>query len=387
MALPSPFVPNNVMTVSANLRYLDSNGLEVTQLFPYDYINVIGARLSTLITQYNDINVILDNYDTRLDTLESEVDQIMTSGFTMPLVNGGCLNGSTNDYVQNITGLLVANTCDYNEALGTTTDISTAIATQCTNLNTEPAYSQNTDMAALPGWNSTVSNLAESITNLWLAYCDMRAGVDNAILWSAPTCGSIVIALSGYYNPSTRILTVYTGGSYLPANFSDNGGSTVVVKDSYGNSTASLPMNIESVIAAGYVEVDISASALSQTSTYSVFFTWNVTSTTPALGCTGTRICTVENTTVVCPNFVVTPSTNSATFVMTPYISNNVLYTVELLSTSGTVVESTQSFVNPASPVNGSFTNLASSTDYWVQVTVTVSGVATICPIYEFQTT
>lgn len=387
MALPPPYVPNNVMTVAANLRYPNPiTGIVVEQLFPYEYIELIGGRLSSLISQYNDITVVLENYNSRIEALEADVAQIMTSGFTMPLVNGGCLNGNTNDYVQNITGLLVDNTCAYNEALGSTTDISIAISAQCTNLNTESAYSQNTDMAAIPGWNSTVGNLAESFTNMWLAYCDMRAGVDNALMWSQPTCGSIVIALSGYYNPSTQVLRVYTGGSYLPANFSNNTGSGLRVTDSYNNTTTST-FNIETVISAGYVDIDLSGSSLSQTSDYTVFFTWNVTSTTPSLGCEGTRVITVANTTVTCTPLSIVPSTNSASFSFTPYITNNVVYTLELLSTSGTVVESTQTYINPSSAVIGNFNNLLSTTDYWVQFTVTVGGTATTCPIYEFQTT
>lgn len=386
MALPPPYVPNNVMTVAANLRYLDNNGILVEQLFPWDYINVIGNRLSSLITQYNEVNTVLTAYNTRIVDLEEQVAQILVSGFTMPLVNGGCLNSNTEDYVQDITALLVSNTCDYNEVLGTTTDINVAIAAQCNNLNTADAYSQNTAMAALPGWSSTVGNLAESITNLWLSYCDMRAGVDNAIEWSKPTCGSIVISLSGYYNPSTKVLTVYTGGSHLPANFSDDGGSELVVKDSYGNS-ASISMNIETVVSAGYVEIDLTSSSLSETSVYSAFFTWDVTSTTPALGCTGTKVVTVENTTIVCTPVSITPTANAAQFSFTPYVTSNVVYTVELLSTSGTTVEATQVFVNPTSAIVGTFTNLVSATDYWLQLTVTVGGVATTCPIYTFQTT
>jgi len=386
MALPPPFVPNDIMTLAANLRYLGPNGILIEQQFPWDYINTIGNKLSSQIDVVNAINTVLVSQGTAIDNLETEVAQILASGYTMPSVNGQCLNGDTNDLIQNIVGLLVTNTCDYNEVLGTTTELSLAISAQCTNLNTEPAYSQNTAMAALVGWHSTVDNIGESLSNLWLSYCDMRAGVTQALEWSAPTCASIQTDLSGYYNPSTRELTVYLGAASMPSNFSDAGGSTIVVRDSFGVES-SFAMDFDTVLAAGFKTVDLSASAVSQTSDYTVFFTWDVTSTTPALGCEATKVITVSNTTITCTPLNIVPSTTTAQFSFTPYITNNVVYTVELLTTSGTVVEATFEYVNPTTTTIGTFTNLTPASDYWIQLTVDIGGTATTCPIYQFETT
>jgi hypothetical protein len=399
MPPPPTYVLNKKQSVAANLRFKDSNGILVTEMYPVNsiegqpdtpetgYIMHIGARLSASIDTINAINTIIESYSTRLDNLEAEVSQILASGATtIPLVNGGCLNSNTVDEVQNVVGLLVENSCDYNEVLGSISQLNTAILSQCANLNTENAYSQNTDMAGLSGWFTTPTTIGQSLSNLWRSYCDMRTGVTQALSQSNITCASITMTISGYYNPSTRELTVYTGGSHLPSNFSETGSSELVVKDSYGNET-SITMDIESVLAAGFVTIDLTSSGLSQTSNYSVFFTWDVESTTPALGCNGTRVITVTNTVVVCTPVSITPGSTTVQFSFTPYITSNVIYTLQLLSASGTVVEATNTYVNPTISVSGSFTGLSTSTTYYIQLTVSVGGVETICPLYTFNTT
>jgi hypothetical protein len=214
----------------------------------------------------------------------------------------------------------------------------------------------------------------------------MRIGVTQGLSQSNVTCASIVMTVSGYYNPSTRELTVYTGGNHLPSNFSETGSSELVVKDSYGNET-SVAMNITSVLAAGFVTIDLTSSGLSQTSNYSAFFTWDVDSTTPALGCNGTRVITVTNTVVTCTPVSITPGSTTAQFSFTPFITSNVIYNLQLLSASGTVVEATNTYVNPTISISGAFTGLSTSTTYYMQLTVSVGGVETICPLYTFNTT
>jgi hypothetical protein len=59
MALPPPFVPNDIMTLAANLRYLGPNGILIEQQFPWDYINTIGNKLSSQIDVVNAINTVL----------------------------------------------------------------------------------------------------------------------------------------------------------------------------------------------------------------------------------------------------------------------------------------------------------------------------------------
>lgn len=387
MPPPIPYVPNVQLPVAINLRYVDSQGVTVNELYPNQYIQVIGARLSQQIDQYNIVNSTLVSYNTRITDNEDAIAALQASGDTMPLVNGGCLNGGMNDYVQNITNLLVNNSCAYNVVLGSTTELSLALAQQCNNLNTEPSYSiPGSPMSAIPGWITTVTTVADGINNLELAYCDARAGITQALAQSNITCASVIITVSGYYSPTSKILTVYTGGSYIPSNFSDAGTSQLRVIDSFGNST-SASFNVVNVLAAGFVTIDLTATGLSQTSDYNVFFVYGVTSTTPSLGCSGTKVVTVGNTTVTCTPLTFVEATNTIQFSFTPYITENVIYTVNLMTSSGDTVDTSSLYINPTTSVTGSFINLSASTTYQVQMVVSVGGVETICSLYTVQTT
>lgn len=390
------YVLNKVLTVAANLRFNDDNGNLVTQMYAINpiegqpdtpstgYISLIGSRLSSMINDYNSVLAILDSYNTRISTLETDVQDILTSGATViPQVNGGCLNGNTNDDVDVVTALLVASECSYITALGSTSALASAVTALNTSaLNVLPSYSiPGGAMQALSGWISTPATSADLMNNLALAYLDMRVGVTQALSQSAITCGSININISSAYNSTAHIITLYFPGSSIPANFTDNG-SNLLVEDSAGNQYTMNFDVITAVVNDGYLAIDISASTLLQTSNYTVTFNYDVTSTTPALGCANTKIVTVANNTTVCPNVNTWSTTNTVSYTFVPPITTNVTYTVDLLDASGTsIVAFAQTYTDPIAPITGTFTNLSPATTYNVRVTVDVSGVQTICSL------
>lgn len=391
----TPYVLNKVLTVASNLRFNDDNGNLVTQMYAINpiegqpdtpstgYISLIGSRLSSMITDYNGVLAILDGYNTRISTLETDVEDILTSGATaIPQVNGGCLNGNTNQDVNVVTGLLVASQCDYIDTLGTTSALNSALSALDTSaLNVLPSYSiPGGNMQALAGWNATPATTAGMLNNLALAYLDMRVGVTQALAQSAITCSSININISSAYNSSTHIITLYFPGSSIPDNFSDDG-SSILVEDSAGNQ---FTMNFDvmtAVVTDGFLLIDISASTLLQTSNYTVSLTYNVTSTIPSLGCQNTKTVTVVNNTTVCPNVNVWATTTTVSYTFVPPVTTNVTYTVDILDASGTTVIDTQTYTDPALPITGTFTNLVSATSYNVRVSVDISGVQTICSL------
>lgn len=390
------YVLNKVLTVASNLRFNDDNGNLVTQMYAINpiegqpdtpstgYISLIGSRLSSMINDYNSVLAILDSYNTRISTLETEVQDIITSGATaIPQVNGGCLNSNTNQDVDVVTSLLVASECSYISALGSTSALASAVSALGTSsLNVLPSYSiPGGAMQALTGWVSNPTTSAELMNNLAIAYLDMRAGVTQALSQSAITCGSIDINISSGYNSTAQIITLYFPGSSIPANFTDNG-SNYLVEDSAGNQfTASFDV-ITAVVNDGYLLIDISASNLLQTSNYTVTFNYDVISTTPALGCANTKIVTVTNSISVCPNVNVWSTTTTASYTFVPPITNDVTYTIDILDASGTsIIGTPQTYTDPITLVSGTFTNLTTATTYNIRVTVDVAGVITICSL------
>lgn len=385
----APYFP---LQVAANLRFNDQNGNPVTQLYPTaetaqldnpstGYISHIGSRLSSLIDQYNDVNTILVSYNTRISALEVSVANILASGTTsLPYINGGCLNGSLSQPIATVVTELVASECSYITALGTTSALSSGVVAMDTSvLNALPAYSQNSVMSGLAGWIAVPATVGAWMNNISLAYLDMRVGVNQALSQSAITCASVDIIMDGDYNSSNRNVNLYFPGSLLPSNFSENG-SIVTVEDNAGH-TFSQNINIRTVITNGYLNLDISASTLQQNSPYVVKLTYNVTSTSPSLGCSNTLILDIPNNTSVCPNISTTVTASTVTFIMQPLITSNVTYTVDLLGTSGSTVLQTKTYTNPSIPVTDSFTGLTAATNYRVRVTVTIGTTNTVCSI------
>lgn len=397
MPVPPLYIPNEPLQVAKNLRFVDLNGDLVTQLYPVGiptdtpttgYISCIGAKLSNFIDDYNQTLVTLGNYNSRISTLEVEVAAIQASGATaIPSVNAGCLSSPANQIlpINVVTANLVANSCDYNTALGTPSALNSAIAAMCANLGTSAAYSQNSTMSGLAGWINTPANIAQSFANLWLAYCDARAGITQALEQSSITCADIQVNYSGVYNLGTRTITMYFYGSSIPANFSGSPSpnATFTITDTAGK-TYSQTFNLYSIVGTGSLELDISDSALYENSTYTSVLSYTLTSTTPTITCTGSIPGTVINNSVTCPNMNVSAaSSTSIQFTLTPSVISNVVYTVQLLATSGstgTTILQTKTYTDPASPVTDTFTGLSSSTTYGIVVSVTTNEKTTVCP-------
>lgn len=394
MPQPQPFVLNTPLQVAAALRYLNANGDTVTQLYPNDYTSLIGGAVNTLIGQNTTTIGILATQNNQIGVLQSEVAALLTSatGF-VPTVNGYCLyNDNALHPITDAVQRSISLQCDYNSVLGTPTALSLSILKQCANLGTSPAYSQNSTMSALAGWVTSPLTIADAVNNIWLSYCDARTGITQALSQSAITCASITIHYTTVYNPNSKIVSYYFYSSSIPTNFSANNTNSglITITDLDGN-TYTKTFDLYAAVLAGSITANISASSLSPTSSYNTVISYTIASTTPALGCSGAKPGTILNYTTTCPNSTVTSPTNtSVQYSFTPTVSNDVLYTVELFSSSGITSGSTalqvKSYVNPANTVTDTFTNLTSSSVYMFRISITIGAVMTHCPTVTIST-
>lgn len=302
----TPYYPLNV---AKNLRFINSNGILVTEMYPIGttngtntdtpetgYISLIGSVLSQQIDNYTDILGVLSTYNTDIITLQGQVLAIQTSGATaIPQVNGACLNGNSVQPINVITTLLVSNTCAYNTVLGTPTSLNLAILAEGSGtLNTQPAFSQNSTMSGLSGWITSPITIADSINNSWIAYKDARSGITNALAAITPTCAQVKVEYQAVLIGGPVINLYFSGYTFIPTGFIDNG-STVQVTDTSNNkfiqsinivtlSTNNTPLSIST-----------SGNTLSPTSTsYTVQVNSSVINSTLGISCQKTVIKTVN---------------------------------------------------------------------------------------------
>ena len=177
-----------------------------------DYVQLIGERICSIITELDLINTQITDILIRLTNLENAP----TPTFTVPAFTITCasfpLSGSQpidtilEEFINNVW-------CDFYAVTGSVTDLTNAINTQepCITETSETITKPGTTYGTLyPAWVAEPSTVAHSITNIWLVLCDLH----NALL--AGTTGKdgrgvavFVGAYSGTGPTDSDLLTVY----------------------------------------------------------------------------------------------------------------------------------------------------------------------------------
>ena len=383
-----PFVPNDPMSLAKNLRPVGADGNQVTVQLPRDYINNIGGNLSAQIDNYNQILGVLNNQDSEITTLQTQVNQLLSSGIDfLPNIPAGCLSSGATLPLPTVTSLLVTNSCGYNSVLGTTSALSAAVGAQCANLNTSPQLGlPSAQMAAIPGWKASPVTVADGVNNLWLALCDARAGIQLILNTITPSCTQVVVAFaSAIPNYNTGINIYFSGYSFIPSGYTDTG-SSIVVTDTAGNVVTTSLNIITASTSVNPINIPISGTSLLPNSNYTITVKSKVNNATWNITCNKTVIQTLVNNISTCPILILTPGKNTVNFSAQFLINNSVTYAINLLS-SGTII-STQTFINPAANATGVFNNLSSGSTYSLQAITTISGGSPVtCTPYPFNTT
>lgn len=252
-----PPVPNIPLQVAAALRYTNANGDIVSVLYPNDYLSLTGSATGNLVIQYQGVQQILTTYQNTLNSLQSQITAIQTSGATnIPQVNGACLNNNTIVPMNVATQLLISNTCNYNAVLGTPSALTQGVlAENSAILNTLPAFSQNSVMAGLAGWIPIPYTVGDTLNNLWLASNDARTGIQTALSAITPTCAQVLVNFAVTYPGYSSGFNFYFNGyTFIPAGYTDNssnlrisdtiGGLLVASFDIVSLSTLSSPLHL-----------------------------------------------------------------------------------------------------------------------------------------------
>jgi hypothetical protein len=138
-----------------------------------DYVQFIGERVCSIITEISLINAQITDILIRVTDLENAP----VPTFTLPSFTLGCTIGSLNG-VQAIDTVLIEFInnvwCPFYAETGTTAELDAAGKQKClgdadTQLNTGTAFSTN------PNWilDANYDTLADAINNIWVALCDV----------------------------------------------------------------------------------------------------------------------------------------------------------------------------------------------------------------------
>jgi len=345
-----------------------------------EYAELIGTTLCTALSDITTLESTVSTHSTQITTINNTLS---TLNLTYSPINSTyvCLSSGA-DTLVNIVATIEQELCDLELQTGTPAELAVGLQPYC-DLTNEPALSTAGTMAsAYPEWNVTVSNLAQSMKNLWITVCDMRTKVNLLADCCASTCADIVLGFYGYLpSPSTPTLTVRAStGSNLPADFTQCPlpGSTITITDGLGATYTTTFNNIQALVAGGFQDIDLSTSGLNIATDFSVQVAYCFTNMVTGLQCQNTVNFNVINT-VSCPTLSLTSSWNNISNSGTiGYSFNNVYVASSLIKYRVRVYDAVMSIIGStttavastlANPVTGSFP-VSNTGSYTVEIAI-----------------
>lgn len=224
-----PYVEPILALPCAYLQYSDGMGGTVTQLPLNQYVVRLATMICDLNTRVTDNTTDIDDLDVRVTALENATD--------IPVQIDSCLSGTLED-IDDAVENLETQFCSYIAALGPVSKITQIAPLQCVT-GSDIALSTGSPMALQPGWEPTVSNLAQSLKNLWATVCDIRGAVKLIQETCCKiNCDSIVIDFGFQWIDATSIRLLFNGRTTIPDAFYDcdqNFGTTFTFTDGLGN--------------------------------------------------------------------------------------------------------------------------------------------------------
>lgn len=368
---------NCQITVATCFQYTNSFGDLVTQMSLQDYATAIANKVCDILDDITSINATLVTLSDRIQVFEDcDACNPVIPPITIP---NSCLSPALNIPIETFVEDLEDAFCALQTATGTPTQIGTAIAQECINLDTTPTLNNSAvTYAALPGWVSagSYSTMADAVNNMWITICDIRTAVQSIVTNCCnPTCDNVDITMTvAYTNPNISL--TFAGSA---VGFSDcyPAGMYVTITDAYGVSYTTQVSVIPNLGGAAQL-VDLSVSGLSLYTNYTV--TLNVCADNAGLKCNNAIIETVENT-ALCPAMVYAADVTYIDYSFTNPLSSPVTYIIECWNSALTAIVASDTIVNPAAgAVVGSITGLVAATSYKLRLRTIIGSTIKDCP-------
>jgi len=211
-------------TISVNMRCLTKFD-DFGNAIPQD----INQSVQSIINQVCQTVTDVTGLKGQVQDIQNQVDAINTTPQTPTEPNVTTCLTSLRPVSQTIP-IVAQAICDYKTLIGDTTDVSQGMAQQCADLN---GLFANVD-----GWNTSVSNMAQSFGNLWILACNLQSRltlIENNCC--KVTCDDVKVGYDVQLDSSgTGVFLKFTAGAgtVIPTAFTD-AGSSVTFTDKNNN--------------------------------------------------------------------------------------------------------------------------------------------------------
>jgi len=375
-------IPDTILAFNKEFQYVNAQGDTVDRGQAVDLIYTAASKIQTIVGRLNTVDAALVNHNNRITELE---DQFPIPSAPLPTINPICVLAGPQS-LGTVVIELEKGFCELQSATGSPQDLYNSIVAQCAGLNGSARLEGSGTMDGIAGWNNAVTNLAGTINNIWLSYCDARAAIlslKNIV--QSTSCDALIITLQGTLtDPNT--LKIFLSGTY-PGGFQETNplGSPTTITDSSGNSlTLNIPIVANLNDPAGYT-VNLAVTPVNGNS--------NLIITMPISFTDGDSVCSNVLTEVVistenCPTVSLVPTQTTIAWSFT-YLGGAASIDVVLYDGTGTIQINNQvSVVTGATTLNGIFSGLIGGIQYKVRLEITPSGAPeeTLCPFGNIAT-
>ena len=291
-------------TLPTCLQYTNAQNDLVTTLPIDEYAELVAARVCTIITDVTTLQTQIADHETRITTLEGST----VTQYTTPQITPSCVLPAVATNIDVVLDELEDQFCTLNTALGGSTEILSVSSNQCTNLSAASQLSGTGTMSSIAGWNTTVTNLAQSLENMWLTICDMRSAIATVQdTCCSLDCSDVTFEVSGSFSGGT--ITLDFTGTVIPGSMTEcDAGADVVISD--GTNTYNTEVAVLTALSGNNTAtIDISSTQLDDYEDYTLTITLCVTNTT--ITCNKEKSITITN-----PDEAPAPTTNYYSLVL-----------------------------------------------------------------------
>lgn len=388
--VPDPVTgcPDCLVNIASCFYYQNEFGDTITQMQLTDYARAIGTKVYTITGQINTINTTLTSLQNQIDTLTGRVtdtnSRIPDSG-SSSLFSSSCLYPSIpveGIPLPDFTSALETAFCQLRAATGMPSALLNSILQQCVLLDTSESLNlPGVNMGSLPGWitSGSYSTVADSINNMWITMCDMRAAVRTILNTCCPQgCEGLVINLQTTLTGST--INFFWTGDVTGFEDCNPAGSLVTVTDAYGNTyTTRIPIV---AYVNGTYALNLSGSPINTGTNLSIHFDACFEKISDGSTCERCIETVIINQSA-CPALTLSADTGSVIYGFTNNISGAVQYDVILkLFSDGSTVDTHTIVLGAPGPVSGVFNSgILPGTMYSLTIQITIGGIVTnVCP-------
>ena len=363
--------PDCVISIAPCFYYQNAFGDTITSMQLVDYVHAIGNKVCDLVSQITTIQSQIASLDIRVTNLENTPPPVLN----LPTLVPQCVLPPSQQPMLDVLVALESQFCQLQGATGTPISLYQNIVKQCAGLNTAPQLGGTGGiMSSIPGWTSTVNNVAQSIGNLWLTICDMRMAIRNIQLNCCPTaCDGIELSINAIL--VSNILSVYVNGT-VPVGFvqCNSLGTTITITDSNGNSTT-FTYDLLAYInnPTGY-PANLSGTGLDISLDLTIVIQPCLIFTETGTTCQSYLSYILSNS-ALCPAFTLSSTMTTISYNFTSS-AGSYTYTIELWDNAGvTLIVNQTQVISGVNPVSGMFSGLTAGTTYKIRTTI----VATAC--------